>query len=70
MIIAASSTENVWLTEVEQVVGASTASLERSLITSDGRGMALKRRAIQELLRREYDRGLHDGVGVGRSILP
>jgi hypothetical protein len=42
----------VWLTDVSQIPDASIESLERSLITCDGRGKELKRAALDELKRR------------------
>lgn len=64
MRIAASENGSSWITSVDQIVDASDASLRRSLVTLDGRGMVIKERAIQELLRREYERGLHEGVNI------
>lgn len=43
---------SVWLTDINQIPTASIESLERSLITSDGRGKELKRAVLDELKRR------------------
>ena len=52
--------QEVWLTSVDQITNANDASLIRSLLTSDGKGVAFKSFALQELLKREYNRGLID----------
>jgi len=67
MRIAASENGSSWITSLDQIVDASDVSLRRSLVTLDGRGMAIKERCLQELLRREYERGLHEGVNIRNS---
>jgi hypothetical protein len=44
--------QSVWLTDISQISSASVESLERSLITNDGKGKVLKRAALNELKRR------------------
>lgn len=46
---SAASDGSVWLTDISQISTASIESLERSLITSDGRGKEVKRAALDEL---------------------
>ncbi len=41
--------QSVWLTDISQISSASIESLERSLITADGKGKELKRAALNEL---------------------
>lgn len=47
------SKEPRWITDSAEVPTASSESLRRSLLTSDGRGEAVKGPALDELLRRE-----------------
>jgi len=41
-----------WLTSTDQVPQASDDALRRSLLTCDGRGVNLKKSALDELLKR------------------
>lgn len=70
MTIAGSSTEDMILTCVDQVVTASTSSLFKTITSFHCHGRAnLTTHAMQELLRREYERGLHEGVNIRNSLI-
>ena len=44
--------ESIWITDVSQITTANVASLRRSLLTPDARGVKIKTAALDELLKR------------------
>lgn len=53
--------DSIWITDVKEIPTANDASLKRSLITLDGRGEEIKSAALDELIRRVYQRGVDAG---------
>lgn len=54
--------ETIWITDESQIKDVSDASLKRSLITPDGRGIRIKKAALDELIKRTFDEGYKKGL--------
>ena len=52
---------SIWITDLKEIPEANNESLRRSLITLDGRGEEIKEAALDELLLRTYQEGIHVG---------
>lgn len=58
------SDEVEWINEVSQVYSADDDSLKNALLTCDGRGKDVKTAALEELIRRSWERGYILGKGL------
>ena len=59
--------ESKWLTDIAEIPGAADESLKRSIVTLDGRGQKFQQAALDELLRRTFEKGFNEGLEAAKE---